>query len=302
VHGSVLHGVISLVRFVHDWATPSGDADEERERELVPPLHAAEQLPHAPQPSMTQSVQGNDKHGTSLARTGHSRPPARERSITSRWRFELPDAHAWSQTDHAPQLLILQSTGQVSTIVHVSTSLVKPHATPPFDSREVVPRIRLNMPEPHVTEHVPQACQALITQSMGHASVEHWRVCTRVGQATPPSLAAVEIVRSRLVVPPVPQLTVHAAHACHVLTEQSTGHAKALHWALCSVSGQGVPPPVAGCKIVRVREVAPLSQVRVHATQEPQTDTVQLLDGVGVVGMNVGSLVGESVRAAVGGS
>ena len=122
-----------------------------------------------------------------------------------------------------------------------------------------------------------------------------------MGHATPPSLAAVEIVRSRLVAP-VPQLTVHAAHACHVLTEQSTGHAKALHCALCSVSGQGVPPPVAGCKIVRVREVAPLSQVRVHATQEPQTDTVQLLDGVGVVGMNVGSGVGESVGAAVGGS
>ena len=165
-----------------------------------------------------------------------------------------------------------------------------------------MPRIRLSVPEPHVTEHVSQACQALITQSMGHASVEHCRVCTReVGHATPPSLAAVEIVRSRLVAP-VPQLTVHAVHACHVLTEQSTGHAKALHWALSSVSGQGMPPPVAGCKIVRVREVAPLSQVRVHATQEPQTDTVQLLDGVGVVGMNVGSGVGDSVGAAVGGS
>ncbi len=101
---------------------------------------------------------------------------------------------------------------------------------------------------------------------------------------------------------PVPQLDVHAPHICHALTEQSTGQVKSLQLASCAVIGQGVPPPFAVCKITRMRDQEPPSQDRVHVVQDAHAVTSQLLDGLGVVGMNDGLGVGDSVGAAVGGS
>ena len=101
---------------------------------------------------------------------------------------------------------------------------------------------------------------------------------------------------------PVPQLDVHAPHVCHALTEQSTGQVKTLQLASCAVIGQGVPPPFAVCKMTRLRDADPPSHVRVHVVQDAHAVTSQLLDGVGVVGVNEGLGVGDIVGAAVGGS
>jgi hypothetical protein len=101
---------------------------------------------------------------------------------------------------------------------------------------------------------------------------------------------------------PVLQLTEHAAHASHALTEQSTGQANEPQLVLSSVSGQGVPPPFDGCEMTRRREVLPPSQLRVHADQGAQAVTAQLVEGVGVVGESVGWRVGDWDGAAVGGS
>jgi hypothetical protein len=161
----------------------------------VPPPQAAEQSSQAPQLPMTQSAQGSESHGLVLTSTGHSRPPATAASTTNRTRCELPDAHSWSQMDHAPQFVIMQSTGHVATSEHETSSLVGAHATPPFDACEVTSRARPRIPEPHVAEHRPHACQALIAQSTGHAVLGHCRASARAGHAAPPSLAAVKMER-----------------------------------------------------------------------------------------------------------
>jgi hypothetical protein len=302
VHGSVLHGASSVAVVLHDWATPTGRDDKVRDRALVPPPQATEQLPHAPQPPMTQSVHDIDEQEVMLERSGHATPPEKAASITTRSRSELPDAQSLLQTDHAPQLLIVQSTGQAPSPAHARASLVAVHNPPPADAGDVTARVRCRCaPDPQVTRHKLQACQALRAQSMGHEAVEQFRASPREGQATPPLLAAVSTKRKREVLP-VPQLTVHADHACHPATEQSTGQVKGLHSVLCAVSGQGVPPPVAACAMTRVREATPPSHVRVHVVQDVHTVRTQLVDGVGVVGANEGSGVGDSVGAAVGAS
>ena len=92
----------------------------------------------------------------------------------------------------------------------------------------------------------------------------------------------------------------HAPHPCHTLTAQSAGQGNALHPTLSEVSGQGVAPILAVCEMTRVREATPPSQVCVHVLQEVQAVTAQLLEGVGVVGANVGSWVGDWTGGAVG--
>jgi hypothetical protein len=179
----------------HNWAMPSGFDETKRDRAAVPPPQATEHSPQAAQLPMTQSAQDTDEQEEVLASAGHSRPPAEAASIKGRMRCELPNAQPWSQKDQAPQLPILQSIGQVPTPEHARTSPVEVHAAPPADDGDVIARARPCVPEPHVTEQTPHACQALITQSMGHAAVEHCSVSVSEGHATPPLLTAVEIVR-----------------------------------------------------------------------------------------------------------
>ncbi len=161
----------------------------------MPPPQASEQSSQAPQLPMTQSVHGRDAHGVALSSAGHSRPPAIAASTTNRRRCELPDAHSLSQMDHAPQSEVAQSTGHVAASEHETTSLVVAHATPPLDACAVASRVRPRVPEPHVAEHRPHACQAPIAQSMGQAVTEHCRASPREGHAAPPSLVALEMER-----------------------------------------------------------------------------------------------------------
>jgi hypothetical protein len=202
--------------------------------------------------------------------------------------------------DHAPQLVIMQSTGHVATSAHETSSLVGAHATPPLNACDVASRARPCIPEPHVAEHRPHACQALITQSTGHAVLEHCRASARAGHAAPPSLAAVEMERKRLRVLSVllPQLAAHAPHVCHALTAQSTGHASVLHGVVVSVSGHAAPAPRVGLSTPRVRCTVPPSQVTEHAAQLDHASTMQLAGGT--VGAGVGAEVGAGVGAELG--
>ena len=197
--------------------------------------------------------------------------------------------------DHAPQLVIVQSTGHVATSEHETSSLVGAHATPPLDACDVASRIRPRIPEPHVAEHRPHACQALIAQSTGHAVIVHCRASAREGHAAPPSLAAVEMERSRLRVLSVllPQLAAHAPHVCHALTVQSTGHAAGLHGVVVSVSGHAAPAPTVGLSTPRARWEVPPSQVTEHAAQLDHASTMQLAGGT--VGADVGDDGGKIV-------
>jgi hypothetical protein len=146
VQASVLHGASSFVVARHGPATPIGLEETARDRAEVPPPQAAEQAPHAAQSLTTQSVQDNDEHVVVMARAGQARPPKRAASIRGRTRCELPDAHFSLQVDHAPQLPIVQSTGQEATSEHPTSSLVGVHTTPPVEAGDVTARVRPAVP------------------------------------------------------------------------------------------------------------------------------------------------------------
>ena len=78
----------------HNWAIPTASEEVERDRVEVPPPHATEQLPQAPQLPMTQSVHATDEHGVIMASDGQAKPPADAGSSRSRVRCELPNAHS----------------------------------------------------------------------------------------------------------------------------------------------------------------------------------------------------------------
>jgi hypothetical protein len=72
-----------------------------------------------------------------------------------------------------------------------------------------------------------KADHSLTAQSTGQAWVLQARVPARAGHALPPNATSVETVRDRVWVP-VPHDVLHADHADHALTTQSTGHASSL--------------------------------------------------------------------------
>ena len=88
-----------------------------------------------------------------------------------------------------------QSTGH--GLVHSMVSVSAGHATPPFDGDVTMERVRVWVPLPQVSEHVPNALQADTTQSTGHGELHAW-VSVRAGHATPPFDAGVTTERLRV--------------------------------------------------------------------------------------------------------
>ena len=180
----------------------------------------------------------------------------------------MPEAHSAVHIAQALHPVTAQSVGH-GVVAQVATSVVPEHAWPPPEAAAWTERVRCRDPAPHVAEHAPQTCQEPTEQSTGQVNVEQLESSVREdGHCAPPSLAATNTGRTRLVWPP-PQLAVHAAHAAHEPVAQSTGQEKLLQDPASVVAGQAVPAPPCGCTMLRERAREPASQL---CEQPPQID------------------------------
>jgi hypothetical protein len=186
----------------------------------------------------------------------------------------VPEAHSAVHIAQALHPVTAQSVGH-GVVAQVATSVVPEHAWPPPEAAAWTERVRCRDPAPHVAEHAPQTCQEPTEQSTGQVNVEQLVSSVREdGHCAPPSLAAANTERTRLVWPP-PQLAVHVAHAAHEPVAQSTGQVKVLQDPASSVAGQAVPAPPCGCTMLRERARDPASQLREQLPQIDHAPTTQ---------------------------
>jgi hypothetical protein len=123
-------------------------------------------------------------------------------------------------------------------------------------------------------EQLPQADQAVTTQSIGQLSVAQGLVCTISGHLTPPKPASIVMERSRVMVPP-PQDLEHWLKAAHPLTWQLTGQACMLQSRTWERVGHLAPPCWTGVTTERRRVLRPPPQEMVHALKALQPETSQ---------------------------
>ena len=226
----------------HGLLTPAGGEETERTRQDVPPPQRTVQLLHELHAPILHSSQTSDEHGSVTVSDGHTAPPNAAASAAKRERRESPVEHGPSHSDHSPQLVTKQSTGQ-GNAKHDRTSLEWLQSTPPANAGVKTERALTVFSEPQVVEHRPHASHSLMTQSIGHSAATQPRSSVRDGQAEPLPLGATEISRERLMLADTPQLTEQELHASQAATLQSTGHSKALHSLPSSVSGHEEPAP-----------------------------------------------------------
>ena len=214
----------------------------------------------------------------------------------------MPEAHSAVHIAQALHPVTAQSVGH-AVVAQVATSVVPEHAWPPPEAAAWTERVRCRDPAPHVAEHAPQTCQEPTEQSTGQVNVEQLCVAVRIGHCAPPSLAAINTERAMLL-RPVPQLVEQDAHSPHALTAQSAGQAVEPQLARSKVRGHAAPRPICGCVMLRVRALAPPSQLCEHRSHALHEATPQFAVGdavgTGVDGAGEGCRVGAGVGACVG--
>jgi hypothetical protein len=178
----VLHAEFS--RVAGQAAPPfSGDTVIARVRVMVPPPHAAEQLPHPPhKPTWQLTGQPCVLHAAFSRVAGQAVPPLSGGTVTNRVRVMVPPPHAAEQLPYALHKPTSQLTGhpmihkvaegeksqhhkhrQPRTrttngepcVLHDKASDVGGQAVPPFTGNTVTARVRVEVPPPHVTVQAP---------------------------------------------------------------------------------------------------------------------------------------------------
>ena len=144
-----------------------------------------------------------------------------------------------------------------------SVSSSDPHTLPPCAVFVVMPRLRVRMPAPQVTEQGPNGPHWVMTQSMGHAASLQRRVSVRCAHAAPPAETGTRVERVRACVP-APHDKVHALHVLQLDSAQSRGHACVLQLR-CWAWGHCVPPKLDGVMTVTSRFCQPVPHERSHA-------------------------------------
>ena len=146
---------------------------------------------------------------------------------TLRSRVSVPPAQVLSHSVHELKEESTQSTGQGAALQDSLSEAAK-QATPPCIGWALVSRVRVRVPPPQSTLHLPQLCHPSCTQSTGQAPTPQSRDTVSCGHVAPPCKTGVEMTRLRLWVPE-PHDLVHALQPEYSETTQSTAHAAELH-------------------------------------------------------------------------
>jgi hypothetical protein len=138
----------------------------------------------------------------------------------------------------------------------------------------VIRRVRLCVPEPHVTVHVSHVEYGDTVQSTGQEPVLHIRDSLSAPHATPPKATARDSLRWRICSPP-PQVAVHGVQSPKEDATQSTGQFDVLHTWVSSICKHCLPPKAGYVSTLRERVRSPVPHVREHAPQSPNVSIAQ---------------------------
>lgn len=138
--------------------------------------------------------------------TGHTAPPHVTGVSTERVRCWTPPPHALLHDPHAAHCDTAQSTGQHS-VWQASWTEVAGQSTPPHDAETAMGRVCVRVPPPQVFVHELHGSQAPTWQSNGQQPVLQVWEAVKAGQATPPHVDWVKMLRLFCCTPP-PQAAV----------------------------------------------------------------------------------------------
>ena len=130
------------------------------------------------------------------------------------------------------------------------------------------------LPPPHVTSQLCHAVQEDTEQCTPQYSAWHGRVAASAGHDLPPWPTDASLSRRR-VWTPGPHDALHADHACHEPTLQSTGQGLIWQGSVYNRIGQARPPCTASSMMGRSRRDLPKPHVAEHAPHEPHEPSLQ---------------------------
>jgi len=150
-HGSVLHDSVST-RAPHVSPPGVGVTTIERDRDRVPPPHAAEQSENSPKGLNSQSIpHAKVLHGRASESAGQAAPPFAGSTTMVRVRDWVPPSQAAEHSPKGPNALTTQSVGHAGPL-HEIDSTNAGHAAPPCAGWARMVRVRVCVPAPSQIE------------------------------------------------------------------------------------------------------------------------------------------------------
>jgi hypothetical protein len=206
--------------------------DAARVRFLSPRPQVTLHAPHAPQELHGSVVQSFLWQGTVSICAPHlsALPPD-----TVRVRRLVPQPHSSEQSPHSLHADTLQGEGH-GLCEHCWVCTISPHPLPPFLGARSTFLVRIDVLPPQSGAHVLHELQPPVIQSIWQLwLVLHFFVSSLEGQDLPPHEGMTFTFRSRVLLPPSPQVALQSVHSVQLNSSQSFGQQLLLHSSCSNV-------------------------------------------------------------------